>query len=210
VSHLTDAERSLLERGDSRLRWYSDDMAYKAPEVLGDAGVAFQRSIDWQITVIQNAIIVENVRPLGLLLAASVLQEPLTGSSAFTIDRETGAWSPFNEPRTLEHRQALTIAASVLPGMTEDELDRLYDEIMSHDDPENPGRLVWVPDDGEGAHALRRFEGIPADALVPVAGQHPTLTALQASAADVPELVARMRVLEAQVASLRAGGSVAP
>lgn len=139
-------------------------------------------------------------------------------SAPFTIDRETGEWSADNEPRTLEHRQALIIAASVLPGMTEDELDRLYGEIMEHDDPENRGRMLWVPlappwdshrSRDDLSQGLRDALDVRAQQIAGF-GDMPTWR-------DDVQFVAgwyardeQVAALEAQVASLRAGGSVAP
>lgn len=62
------------------------------------------------------------------------------------------------------------IASQCMPGTTPELLDEWYSAHMEHDDPKQPGRLVWMPTG-------------PAD---------------------------RIAQLEALVASLRAGGSVAP
>jgi hypothetical protein len=44
-----------------------------------------------------------------------------------------------------------------------------------------------------------RFAVIPSEALRSIAGQHPTLTALALSAADVPTLLKYVRELEGQI-----------
>ncbi len=60
-----------------------------------------------------------------------------------TINITTGEWVAGVE--TLQHPEGLIVACSVMPGLTPELLDDWYGQWMSHDDPANTGRLMWVP-----------------------------------------------------------------
>lgn len=68
----------------------------------------------------------------------------INGHRVLIFDADTGERLNPSEPTT--STPALVAAASLLPGIPEAELDRWYDEYMSHDDPQERGRLQWVAD----------------------------------------------------------------